>query len=290
MLFMTIFKRKLRSPVLIFNEKLNWTPKKLLRLLVLNKFENINLKCTELYLANTDDIRKCPNEKWTNYGYIILRPCNKPLKWDKWENEWSESAQMTESFKIVKSIKKSLNDVLYGSSWPQWNLAVYRENNCSQIVWPEWEFEFWWFWLGHYPEFKHTEATFWSLRRTIKTLMLFLFLIVIYLRIYQMFSFVESIHSFICQVLMYSVVPNLFGLWLLIEILFITLCINWFRNSSSIIEKLLSIPLLVCWVVYPVIYFKLCLAIWNSFQYCFILKVLMYEAFAYLLIIIINLY
>ena len=154
------------------------------------------------------------------------------------------------------------------------------------MVWTKWRFEFWWLWLGHYPGYIHSEMTFWPLRKSITVLMTLLFLSTIDFKLCQLFPFLGSIQYYIYLLILYLIIPNLFGMWAFIEIPLIAICCQCFKGWASPIEKWWRLPLIFWWIAYPFLYFYLWYKMWWSYMFCFIIKVILYEIIIILSIII----
>ena len=262
-------------------------PFDLINIIGIKEFEKINDLYTDLYITNTDDMRKCPNEKWNYAGFILLESCNQPLKCIECNTTWRDYAQMTKFRKWIKSVKETINfksetfsyinEVLTGSPWPKCGMVIWKDGGWDHMVCQKCKFEFCWLCLGHYPGYRHTEMTFWPIRKMISVLMTIYLFIALDLKICTIFPKLGYFQSSFLYWIGYIIPPNIFGLWFFFEFALIGICSDWFRDWANSWQKMFRIPWVLAWIAYPIAYFYLWYKMWWSDHWCFMIKVIFYE-------------
>ena len=64
---------------------------------------------TDMYLSNTEDVRRCPSADCDYAGTITLSPCSKPLSCPECNTEWRELVQLNTYEKTKKHLKELVN-------------------------------------------------------------------------------------------------------------------------------------------------------------------------------------
>ena len=170
-------------------------------------FEILNEEYIQIYLSNTDDIRRCPNDNCDYAGVISLKPWSDNLSCPECGYDWRELAQMSTSQKVIRNIQNTLslksetfsyvNEVLTGVPCPNWGLVITKNGGWNHMIWGKCAYEFWWWWLGHFPSYSHTETTFCPIRFLFPKIMIFILLIGIYAKLWRDCSYFYVVHSFI---------------------------------------------------------------------------------------------
>ena len=255
-------------------------------------FEEINTQYTDIYLSNTHDIRRCPNEECNYAGTIKLESCNEKLTCSECGFTWMEYVQLSETQKAIKSLKEFftlkgeifsyINEVLTGCPCPKCGLMIWKDGGCSHMVWQKCKHEFWWECLGHFPGYCHREQTFCPLRTwiTFQSLLIFFVLLDIKLCTHVPFVFTAHIWIYIAIfiIFFYFLLPNAVVLAVLLEAYFISATWDGFKEwAINTIERKIAYVTVVCWVLYPIGYAYLWYRILISTKLFFIAKSIWYE-------------
>jgi len=252
-----------------------------------DEFEKVNVLFTDLYLSNTEDIRKCPSQKCEYAGVISLDKCGHSLKCPEWKYSWQEYTHMSDFQKLIKSLKdlislnsesySYINKVLTGSPCPKWGLVILKDGGCNHMVWQKWNYEFWWLWLGHYPGYKHTQDTHWFLRKFIMFFLMWIFVINLDYNLCKQIPILGNFQYCIYEWAWYIIAPNIFALLILFEFIILAVLGDWCRGYATQLQKTMKIPTLIAALSYPIMYFSTCYYIYVSPKWSFIVTVLLYE-------------
>ena len=262
-------------------------PFDLINIIGIKEFEKVNEIYTDLYITNSEDMRKCPNEKCNYAGFILLQPWHHPLKWPECNYSWRDYAQLGKYQRWLKSIKDTanfksetfsyMNEVLTGSPCPKCGLVIWKDGGCNHMVCQKWKFEFCWLWLGHYPGYRHTENTFCPIRKFITFLMWMYLFMAIDLKFSSIFPMVGYLQTCALYWIWYIIPPNIFGLCFFIEFGLIGWWTDFFRYSTSCWQKCMKICLGILCIIYPIAYFYLWYKMWLSEYWWFMVKVVFWE-------------
>ncbi|CAI2371491.1 unnamed protein product [Moneuplotes crassus] len=256
----------------------------LITFLGIEMFESINEQYTQIYLSNTEDIRRCPNEECSYAGMIKMESCSDKLRCNKCSFEWREYSQLTDSQKMIKSVKDFLtfksetfsyiNEVLTGVPCPKCGLVIWKDGGCNHMVCQKCKHEFCWSCLGHYPGYNHREETFCPLRQFIIYLIPIVAFATLDYKLCSHVSLVSWIHSLFYSVVhflfFYFLMPNILVLICFLEAIFIGWTVEGFREWSTLPQRRMAYFTSILVVVYP-------------FTYCYLwYKILISDRFFYL--------
>ena len=195
----------------------------------ISEFESINEMYTDLYLTNTQDISKCPNQKWNYAGVILPETWDEFLQWPEWDYTWKEYTQMSNLQKIFKSCKdlfqlnsdhfSYVKQVFTGSSCPKWGIVIWKDGGWNHMVCQKWNYEFWWLWFGHYSGYQHTDESHWYLRKIITFILLWTLILSSDYYLTQKVPTLGMIQYEIYQWGLYAITPNFFTLFEIVELI-----------------------------------------------------------------------
>ena len=137
-------------------------------------FEIIWDKLCDMYLWNTEDIRKWPNASCHNAGVILPKPCSSNLICDECHYEWRDATQYTlletvyskifYGHKYNGELLSYWKELISGEPCPNWGIIISKVSGCPHMVCMKWKYEFWWDWLGSYQNYRHKGDTSCPLR------------------------------------------------------------------------------------------------------------------------------